>query len=329
MKNFIHRPGVHCDSSALRDVFEYHGFNFTEPMIFGLGSGLSFVYWKTRQMSFPFVGGRIGVLDLDKNLCENLNVSLEIKKTTSVKKAYESLKDFIYNDIPVMVHVDMAYLSYLQLPEEAHFGAHVIVIAGLDEEEGVAYVADTSYENLQKVLLEELEKARSSKFKPFPPQNKYLIFKFPPEMPPIDGAIKRAIDKTVDFMLKPPIKNLGIKGIRHLANEIMKWPRDYTPKKFHQGYEMTYVMLEEAGTGGGCFRYLYSRFLNEASEILKNEDLSILSDKYHKVGEKWTDVAYMIRSIPEGEDTTKIKNLILEIADDEENTLSSLGGILS
>ncbi len=109
----------------------------------------------------------------------------------------------------------------------------------------------------------------------------------------------------------------------------MKWPRDYTPKKFHQGYEMTYVMLEEAGTGGGCFRYLYSRFLNEASEILKNEDLSILSDKYHKVGEKWTDVAYMIRSIPEGEDTTKIKNLILEIADDEENTLSSLGGILS
>ncbi|MFQ6085162.1 MAG: BtrH N-terminal domain-containing protein [Candidatus Bathyarchaeia archaeon] len=74
LKGFVHRPGVHCDSSALRDVFEYHGFRFSEPMIFGLGSGLGFTYWETKQAPYPFVGGR--GRDLDGNLCENLGMNL-------------------------------------------------------------------------------------------------------------------------------------------------------------------------------------------------------------------------------------------------------------
>jgi len=38
-------PGVHCGSSSLRDVFEFHGYKFSEEMIFGLDCGLGFVYW--------------------------------------------------------------------------------------------------------------------------------------------------------------------------------------------------------------------------------------------------------------------------------------------
>ena len=58
VKNFEHYPGVHCESTALRDVFAYHGIKIREPMVFGLGEGLSFIYCKSRQMPFPFVGGR-------------------------------------------------------------------------------------------------------------------------------------------------------------------------------------------------------------------------------------------------------------------------------
>lgn len=324
IKGFVHRQGVHCDSSALRDIFEYHGFKFSEPMIFGLGSGLGFVYWKSKQIPFPFVGGR--VRNLAENLCSTLGVAMKIDKTASKRRAYETLKDLISRDIPVMIHVDMPYLKYLGLPEEAHFGAHSVVVAGIDEEEEVVYIADTNFRELQTATLEELKKARSSKAKPFPPQNKWFTFKFPSELHPIDDTIKRAVELTLQNMLNPPIKNLGIKGIRHFAGEILRWPMEYSPRRYAFGCEMVYIYLEEAGTGGGCFRYLYSRFLEEAGKLLENEHLVALSKGYYKVGEKWTKVARLIRDMPQTRvaNSRKVKTLLLEMADDEERILCAL-----
>jgi len=73
IEDFKHYPGVHCESTALRDVFAYHGTELGEPMEFGLGEGLNLIYWKSKQMPFPFVGGR--TKDLTSNLCRNLNKS--------------------------------------------------------------------------------------------------------------------------------------------------------------------------------------------------------------------------------------------------------------
>jgi len=295
---FIHRPGVHCESSALRDIFEFYGFRFSEPMIFGLGSGLGFVYWHGKQRSHPFVGGR--ARDLDKNLCANMGVSVKVNKTVSRMKAYESLEELISRDVPVMIHVDMPQLKYLGLPEQAHFGAHTVVVAGLDEEKCLVYLADTMFNGLQTATLKELEEARASTFKPFPPENKWFTFEFPQKLTQIEVAIRNAINKTTKDMLYPPIRNLGVKGISHFANEIVKWPKLFPPENelFRQLYEVNYIMMEEDGTGGGLFRNLYSRFLKEAGAVLGNQELGDLSQRYHEVGRKWTAVAKLIRGTP-------------------------------
>ncbi|MGZ8885912.1 MAG: DUF4872 domain-containing protein [Halobacteriota archaeon] len=34
-----------------------------------------------------------------------------------------------------------------------------------------------------------------------------------------------------------------------------------------------YVFIEIGGTGGGCFRYLYARFLNEAAAVTGSSEL--------------------------------------------------------
>jgi len=321
---FIHRPGVHCESSAFRDVLEYCGFKFSEEMVFGLGSGLSFVYWKSRQMRYPFVGGR--AKDFAENLCHNLGVTMKANTTSSRKSAYGTLREMIGRNTPVMINVDMPFLSYLSLPEEAHFGRHTVVVAGLDEEEGVAYIADTQFKELQKAPLQELEAARASGFKPFPPKNRWFTFTFPEKLHPIDAAIKRAIKKTVDTMLYPPTRSIGVKGIRRLAEEVAKWPTEYPPTEQPWVYDIVYVFLEEDGTGGGCFRYLYSRFLREAGEVIKAPRYEDLAREYHTVGEKWTRSASLIRDIPQTmySDLDEVKRLLLEIADDEESILRSL-----
>lgn len=325
---FVHRAGVHCESSALRDIFEFYGFKFSEPMIFGLGSGLGFVHWHSKQMPYPFVGGR--ARDLDKNLCSNLGVSLKVNKTSSKTRAYEALKALINKDIPVMIHVDMPYLKYLGLPKQAHFGAHTVVVAGFDEDKGVAYIADTMFKGLQTATLKELEEARSSTFKPFPPENKWLTFEFPKKLTSVEVAIRNAINKTTRSMLYPPIKNLGVKGINRLANEIVKWPELFPPENelFKQLYEVSYIMMEEDGTGGGLFRYLYSRFLKEAGELLNKKELADLGQRYHQIGQRWTTIAKLIRKTPKNPmNVHEARKALLEVANEETKVLSSLANI--
>lgn len=294
-------------------------------MIFGLGSGLGFVYWYSKQMPYPFVGGR--ARDFDKNLCGNLNVAVKMNKTSSKTRAYESLRASVNKNIPVMIHVDMPYLKYLGLPGQAHFGGHTIVVAGLDEEKGIVYVADTMFKGLQTATLKELEQARSSTFKPFPPENKWLTFEFPTKLTPLETAIRTALDKNVQTMLYPSIKNVGVKGINHFADEIVKWPRLYSPenRQFRQLYEITYIMIEEDGTGGGLFRCLYSRFLKEAAELLDNKELADIGQHYYEIGQKWTKIAKLIRKTPETKDSvTEASQELQEVAREETEALSSL-----
>jgi len=303
-------------------------------MIFGLGSGLGFVYWHSKRgdmvlvPAYPFVGGR--ARDLYKNLCSNLGVSVKVNKTSSKKRAYETLTNLIGKDVPVMITVDMPFLKYWRLPEQAHFGGHTVVVAGIDEDKGVAYIADTMFEGLQTATLKELEEARSSTFKPFPPENKWVTFEFPDKLTPTKVAIRNAINKTAMTMLYPPIKNLGVKGIRHFASEIVKWPKLFPPESalYTQLYEVNYLMMEEDGTGGGLFRHLYSRFLKEASELLNNKELAELSQRYNQIGQKWTTIAKLIRGTPKNPaNVYEARKILLEVANEETEVLSSLARI--
>ena len=303
-------------------------------MIFGLGSGLGFIYWHSKHgdkvllPAYPFVGGR--ARDLYKNLCVNLGIKVKLNKTSSRTKAYETLKNLINNNVPVMIFVDMPYLKYLGLPENAHFGSHAVVVAGIDEEKGIAYIADTGFKDLQKATLKELEEARSSAFKPFPPENKWFTFKFPDKLTPSEVAIKNAIIKTAKSMLYPPIKNLGVKGINHFANEIVKWPKLFPPENasFRQLYEVSYVMMEEDGTGGGLFRYLCSSFLKEAGELVNNKELAELGQRYHQIGQKWTAIAKLVRETPKNvANVHEARKILLEVAKEETAVLSSLAQI--
>ena len=82
------------------------------------------------------------------------------------------------------------------------------------------YVADTGFDTLQTATLLELEEAKSSEFKPFPPKNRWFTFEVPAQLAPLNMAIPRAISKITDFMLNSPVRNFGIKGIRRFAEEL-------------------------------------------------------------------------------------------------------------
>lgn len=95
-----------------------------------------------------------------------------------------------------------------------------------------------------------------------------------------------AIEQTVESQLNPPIKNVGVKGLRHSAKEILEWPRIFEEKELRMNLFSLHIFIEIGGTGGGCFRYMYSRFLHEAARVVGKKELEQASLKIYDAGRR-------------------------------------------
>ena len=328
--------GYHCQTNSLAKIFHYYNHPLSEDMILGLGAGMGFIYWKMNIESTPyvFIGGRGNNKDFFYDLGKRTGVKINVVTTGSTKKAEISLLEIMEKKKPVMVFGDMGFLPWFTLPQGYHFGGHTFIICGYDGKDTLlASDMDQTACGLKKgyyfpITREQLSNARGSKFKPFPPKNAYLEFHFSEYHPPTKEDIYSSINQTVQSQLNPPIKNLGIKGIRHTAKEIIKWPDMFNEYDLRMNLFSLYIYIEIGGTGGGCFRYMYSRFLKEAADIIKNHKFIGPSEKIHKSGEMFTDIGLMFKEAETAKDISdrikKASTLFQKIADIEENAYTDL-----
>jgi len=322
----------HCVTGSMRHVYEFHDHPLSEDLLLGLGAGVGFVYWHTKG-TLPFYGGRANVgrpgeEGLVKTAGRRTGVRVESFQTGSARKAEKALLDMLAAGEPVMIHVDMGFLPYFDFPEEYHFGRHVVVVAGYDPETGQVLIADRDGE-LHSVSLEDLEKARGSKFKPFPPRHTWYTFDFSGKRPPEPEEIRQAIREVVTGMLEPPITNLGVKGIRKAAKRTLKWPEIMDEEQLRFACFNVFIFIDaEGGTGGGIFRYMYSRFLRQAAEIVGDGRMIAVADEFQRIGDRWQVVAEMFKRLVEADDPAaalpEISAPLLELADLEEATWSRL-----
>jgi hypothetical protein len=200
-----------------------------------------------------------------------------------------------------MLGGDMAYLPWFHFPEDYHFGGHAFVICGYDGGQTVlASDMDPQMAGLKKglyapVTLEQLAKARSSTYKPFPPKNLRLEFDFSGFRNPTAQDIAASIAQAADAHLDPPIKNFGILGMRHTASQLLKWPAIFKEKELRMNLFNLYVFIEIGGTGGGCFRPMYARFLEESATIARKPVLKKAAEMFHQSGSKLTEIALMFK----------------------------------
>lgn len=129
-------------------------------MLFGIGEGLGFIFWNTKAMEFPFIGGRIKPDLLTVNLARNLGVALQAKETSSKTKAWSKVKKLIDDGTPVGLKLDCYHLEYFSHP--IHFAGHYVAITGYDENN--AYLVDTAQQGTEVTTsLHSLELARSER----------------------------------------------------------------------------------------------------------------------------------------------------------------------
>jgi hypothetical protein len=311
LDGFQHFTTHHCVTGSLRHVYVYNDHDISEEMLLGLGAGVSFSYWHFKGQ-LPFMGGRGGFKPpLEEVTGQRTGVKIESHTTTSARKARRTLLELLDAGQPVMIQCDMGFLPYFDFGgQEYHFGGHVVVVCGYDpgpvlsvaEGTDQVLVADRD-EELHPVSMEDLAKARGSTYKPFPPKNLWYTFDFSGKRQPGADEVRQAILEMTQPMLEPPISNIGVKGMRKAAQMVPRWPDKLDADELRFALFNAYIFISPVGgTGGGSFRYMFSRFLGEAAEITGDTRLEESAGEFQHIGDRWEELGEWFRQTSEAPD---------------------------
>ncbi|MEU6304403.1 BtrH N-terminal domain-containing protein [Streptomyces chartreusis] len=300
VKDIEARGMQHCETTALRVLLRHEGLNLSEPMLFGLGSGLSFIYWDSKNMVFPFLGGRVKPFELTRNLAAALELELLVEETSSPRKAWQNVTARIDVGRPVALQLDSYHLDYFST--KVHFGGHVVAMYGYDEQD--AYLVDTAPQGgAVTTSLASLARARAERG-PMTAKHRSFTITGPRSLRPPQDQIIPAIKTCADAFLNPPIANLGHRGIEKTAKQVPKWlQRSDNPQ---EDLTLAAVLMERAGTGGALFRNLYRDFLGECAQLIDSSHLRTGHSLYTEAATLWTRVAALIAAAGESGDA---KNL--------------------
>lgn len=321
VKNFKAFKGQHCETTATGTLLLNLGIDYSEAMLFGLGEGLGFIFWKMKTMNFPFIGGRVKTDRLTENLCRNLNLKLNVSETSSLKKAWSNIETPLSEGKVVGLKLDCYHLEYFT--SKIHFAGHYVAMYGYDDTH--SFLVDTDQQGKQvKTSLENLALARSEKG-PMSSRNRSYTIEKTESLPDLKVAIRQAILNNANEYLNPPITNLCFKGIKKTAKEIKKWFD--TSKDIKTEFHTSAMLMERAGTGGALLRNLYRDFLKESVVHIKS---SVVEDAYldfKNIAKDWTKISQLFVKVGETQDEkylNQASELFLDLADREKSTMEKL-----
>jgi hypothetical protein len=257
--NYTHTPGHHCGSTALRNLLAFHGAEISEEMAFGLGAGACF-YYVTIEDASPsrWFNGRTA--RLEESFEQLTGAALRLRTFEGDGDgAWEAARAEVDAGRPVLLLTDLYHLDHYG--NSAHFPGHAVVLAGYDEEH--AHLSDTGFEQLQATRLENLDRARHGSHPAYPLAGH--MFTVDGEVSPerLREAIPAAIERAARAMLEPELPGFsGLDAVRRLAVEAGSWPE--ATEDWQWCARFGYQVIERRGTGGGAFRLMYSRFLEQA-----------------------------------------------------------------
>lgn len=286
--DFKHHQSAHCENGVASNLLKHNGLNISEPMVFGIGSGLFFVYLPFIKVNHapafsyrPLPGAIFG------RLAKRLGIKVKRQKFSGSKAAEKALDDNLNNNIPSGLQVGVYNLTYFPEDYRFHFNAHNLVVYGKTDTDYL--ISDPVMETTTTLTIEELDRVRFAKGAFAPKGQMYYPIHIPKEID-FPKAITTAIKATCRDMLAPmPI--IGVRGIKYVAKQIRKWPVKLGVRKANHYLAQIVRMQEEIGTGGGGFRFIYAAFLQEASVVLKNDQLKELSFEMTAIGDMWRDFA--------------------------------------
>jgi hypothetical protein len=332
-QEFNHIQAAHCETGVSTNLLRGIGVTqITEPLAFGIGSGLFFAYIPFIKINNgPAIAFRTLPGHIFSKTCKSLDIKVVRKKFSSREQAQLFLDNELAKGHPVGCQVGVYYLPYFPKEYRFHFNAHNLIVYGKERDRYL--VSDPIMETVTSLSSYELERVRFAKGALAPKgQIYYPVKEHPVTDEKIKGAIEKGIKRNVFSMLTLPGFISGVQGIKFTGNRIKKW-RDKLGLETAGLYLAQLVrMQEEIGTGGGGFRYMYAAFLQEANAYHHNAPLLEASEQFTKAGDLWRTAAVQAAGIYKGRigsqaDFDVMGNYLLEISEMEKKAFQLLDKI--
>lgn len=322
--------GDHCESTMLVNLLRQKGLEISEAMVFGLGQGLNYIHWQSSTMPYPFIGGRTKPDSLTETLSCALGLQLDVRETASLVRALSNVVEALDAGKLVGLKLDHYYLDYFR-EKSIHFCAHYATLYKVNKQ--FAHLIDThSSGGGGQTSLSSLAEARAARG-PMSSKNLSVTLADGPWLPALreallqklPAAILRAIAENAHTYLNPPIKNIGYKGVLHTSRKIGGWLEEVANPS--ESLPIIGMLMERAGTGGGMFRKIYARFLQESYELTQVATLDSAAQEFSQIAELWSEVAELIeRGGKEGSRDSLLRaaKLLAELSSREKKQFSDL-----
>ena len=291
-KEFIHTPSAHCETGTVSNLLRSYGLEMSEPMVFGLASGLTFAYLKQIKINgLPLIAYRIPPKMLVKSLSWRIpGLKFKYENFRNADKGMQALDSMLAQGKAVGLQTSVFFLPYFPQAMRFHFNAHNLLAYA---KEGDEYkISDPVFSHLVTAQEEDLKRARFSKGALAPKGLMYY-----PSAVPESIDYDYVIPKSIRFMAKMngrwnPVPFSGVRGIRLLAKNISKLDKcDQHYAELFMGHIVR--MQEEIGTGGAGFRFIYAAFLQESAELIDSPTLQECSEELTQIGDEWRDFAVL------------------------------------
>jgi len=324
---YLHKMAAHCETGSVTGLLNHAGMNITEPMVFGISSGIFFAYLQSSKLPFPMFVTRNMPGSIRKKTAKRLGVVYKKSKPRDPRKASESLDALLAQNIPVAVQVDMFEMDYIPPHMKAHFNGHFIIAVGKEKDSYT--VSDCYFPTLAQLSQTSMERARFARGDMAPHGLQYYV-KQAPQQVDLRTPIRKGIKEAARNMVKLPIPFLGVKGIRLFARKLMEWPKLVRDEE-HLSHEVMMIsaILEERGTGGAGFRFMYATFLQEAAKLLNDAGLADMSKQMMGIGDRWREISLHAARIGKKKDLgpdrlKELSAMIMARADEEEKFFNQL-----
>jgi hypothetical protein len=289
--DYPHHPGEHCASTALRNLLAHEGTHFSEGMVFGLASGLGFLYVRLDGASpTRMFHGRTTTLESDFGL--NTGIPLVDRVEESDDVAWSELRASIDRGEPVMVSTDTFYLPYHNTT--SHFPGHRCVVVGYDDDSETVSIADRKFEEYQQTSYADLRSARNAPDYPMTSGNQYGVREGKLTLAkPMSEAVVAAIARNAETMLDPDAElPCGIPAMRDLAREFADWS---ALDDWSWAARFGYQVVVKRGAGGSFFRSLYADFLRESVEHAPELASALPAADMDEIARSWRELAAVLK----------------------------------
>lgn len=337
ISNYRNIPGQHCGSTAMRNLlYHYCGLELTEEVIFGLGSGIEFMFIQIKGLDpEAVIFGRSITMEVDA--AQALGIDYREQPEFDNHKAWSDVRQEVLEGRPTMLTGDVFFLDYRKF--KVRFPAHRFVLLGFDDEKEIAYLADRVDPAPQPCSYKALATSRNpvTGITTFNLWGKFFNTKI---QTPLEQVACSAISKSVHRMLGKDssqtdlLKSVtgektsivtGISGLSEFAKDLANWHEKQDAAKIASYAAQA---IEKFGTGGGNFRKMFASFLDWASGVLPDIVSKDTVGLAQQSASTWSSLAKILETAADGPQSKGIWNQAsekaAEIAEIESNLFETL-----